>query len=171
MSLRRHPHRQFGLPVGGDDGGRKAWTRPPGPVVGMLAATAGNCGRSYMDEPVRIVEDDDGALEVSLFGDIDFGNSPSVRETIREAVDRTTPTAIPVDLGGGTLLASPRLPLPVVAPPPAPPRPGPGSPRAGSPPSPPPASPYSWWRPVSPPAPAPRTRSSTPARPFSSPSA
>jgi anti-sigma B factor antagonist len=68
-----------------------------------------------MDEPVRIVEDDSGTLEVSLFGDIDFGNSPSVRETIRDAVERTTPTAIRVDLGGVTFLDSSGIAVLVVA--------------------------------------------------------
>ena len=59
-----------------------------------------------MDEPVRIVDNGDGTLEVSLYGDIDFGNSPSVRETIRDALGRSTPTGIRVDLGAVTFLDS-----------------------------------------------------------------
>src|SRR4051794_19528548 len=59
-----------------------------------------------MDEPVRIVELDGGTLEVALYGDIDFGNSTSVRETIRDAVDRAQPRTIRVDLGGVTFLDS-----------------------------------------------------------------
>jgi anti-sigma B factor antagonist len=59
-----------------------------------------------MDEPVRITDQGDGMLDVSLYGDIDFANSPSVRETIRAAVADANPTAICVDLGGVTFLDS-----------------------------------------------------------------
>jgi anti-sigma B factor antagonist len=59
-----------------------------------------------MDEPVRIVDNGDGVLEVSLYGDIDFGNSTSVRETIRDAVGRSAPRCIRVDLGAVTFLDS-----------------------------------------------------------------
>jgi anti-anti-sigma factor len=68
-----------------------------------------------MDEPVRVVELDDGTLEVTLYGDIDFGNSPAVRETIRDAVERTTPSAIRVDLGAVTFLDSSGIAVLVVA--------------------------------------------------------
>jgi anti-sigma B factor antagonist len=68
-----------------------------------------------MDEPVRITDQGDGTIEVSLYGDIDFGNSPGVREAIREAVTRFAPGAIRVDLGGVTFLDSSGIAVLVVA--------------------------------------------------------
>ena len=68
-----------------------------------------------MDEPVRIADQGDGTLEVSLYGDIDFGNSPGVREAIRDAVTRLTPSAIRVNLGGVTFLDSSGIAVLVVA--------------------------------------------------------
>lgn len=68
-----------------------------------------------MDEPVRIVDDGNGVLEIALYGDIDFGNSPSVRETIRDAVGRSTPSGIRVDLGAVTFLDSSGIAVLVVA--------------------------------------------------------
>ncbi|MCW2637942.1 MAG: hypothetical protein JWP76_248 [Dactylosporangium sp.] len=59
-----------------------------------------------MDEPVRITDLGDGTLEVSLFGDIDFANSSSVRETIRAAVSEAAPTVVRVDLAAVTFLDS-----------------------------------------------------------------
>jgi anti-anti-sigma factor len=59
-----------------------------------------------MDEPVRTTDRGDGTLEVSLFGDIDFVNSPPVRETIRAAVAEVAPTVIRVDLAAVTFLDS-----------------------------------------------------------------
>jgi anti-sigma B factor antagonist len=59
-----------------------------------------------MDEPVRITDQGDGTLEVSLFGDIDFANSPSVREAIRAAVSEAAPTVVRVDLAAVTFLDS-----------------------------------------------------------------
>src|SRR5690349_24706405 len=68
-----------------------------------------------MDEPVRITDQGDGTLEVALYGDIDFGNSPGVREAIREAVTRSAPAAIRVDLAGVTFLDSSGIAVLVVA--------------------------------------------------------
>jgi len=59
-----------------------------------------------MDEPVRITDEGDGTLSVSLYGYIDFANSPAVRETIREAVTGAAPSTIRVDLGAVTFLDS-----------------------------------------------------------------
>jgi anti-sigma B factor antagonist len=68
-----------------------------------------------MDEPVRITDHGDGTLEVSLYGDIDFANSPSVREAIRAAVADATPPAIRVDLGAVTFLDSSGIAVLVIA--------------------------------------------------------
>jgi anti-sigma B factor antagonist len=68
-----------------------------------------------MDEPVRITDEGDGTLEVSLFGDIDFANSPSVRETIRAAVSEAAPTAVRVDLAAVTFLDSSGIAVLVIA--------------------------------------------------------
>jgi anti-anti-sigma factor len=59
-----------------------------------------------MDEPVRITDHGDGTLDVSLYGDIDFGNAPSVREAIRAAVGAATPDVIRVDLAAISFLDS-----------------------------------------------------------------
>jgi anti-anti-sigma factor len=68
-----------------------------------------------MDEPVRITDQGDRTLEVALYGDIDFGNSPGVRETIRDAVNRHAPGTIRVDLGAVTFLDSSGIAVLVVA--------------------------------------------------------
>lgn len=67
-----------------------------------------------MDEPVRISEQG-GVLEVSLFGDIDFTNAPTVRETIRIAVAETPPTAVQIDLKAVTFLDSSGIAILVIA--------------------------------------------------------
>jgi anti-sigma B factor antagonist len=59
-----------------------------------------------MDEPSRITDRGGGVLEVSLFGDIDFANAPSIRETIRAAVAEAAPAVIRLDLAAVTFLDS-----------------------------------------------------------------
>jgi anti-anti-sigma factor len=68
-----------------------------------------------MDEPVRVSDRGDGVLEVSLYGDIDFANSPSVREAIQAAVTATHPTAILIDLAAVTFLDSSGIAVLVIA--------------------------------------------------------
>ena len=60
-----------------------------------------------MDEPVRITDEGDGTLAVSLFGDIDFANSPSVRETIRAAVSDQRARSASMSARGRLIRASP----------------------------------------------------------------
>jgi anti-sigma B factor antagonist len=67
-----------------------------------------------VDEPVRVSEQD-GVLEVSLFGDIDFANSATVRETIRVAVSEKRPTAVRIDLKAVTFLDSSGIAVLVIA--------------------------------------------------------
>jgi anti-anti-sigma factor len=59
-----------------------------------------------MDESVRITDQGDGTLDVSLSGDIDFANAPSLRETIRAAVSGAAPAVIRMDLAAVTFLDS-----------------------------------------------------------------
>jgi anti-sigma B factor antagonist len=68
-----------------------------------------------MDEPVRITTQDDGALDVALYGDIDFANSPAVREALRAAVAQAAPPAIRVDLSAVTFLDSSGIAVLVIA--------------------------------------------------------
>ncbi|NJC74027.1 STAS domain-containing protein [Planosporangium thailandense] len=68
-----------------------------------------------MDEPVRISEQGDGTLEVALFGDIDFANASTIRETVRAVVAEAAPTAIRVDLAAVTFLDSSGIALLVTA--------------------------------------------------------
>jgi anti-sigma B factor antagonist len=68
-----------------------------------------------MDEPVRVCEQGDGVLDVSLCGDIDFTNSAAVRETIRTAVATADPKVIRVDLAAATFLDSSGIAVLVVA--------------------------------------------------------
>jgi anti-anti-sigma factor len=68
-----------------------------------------------MDEPVRITDQGNGTLEVSLYGDIDFSNSPGVRERIKDAVARLAPTTVRIDLGAVTFLDSSGIAVLVVA--------------------------------------------------------
>jgi len=68
-----------------------------------------------MDEPVRITNQADGALDVALYGDIDFANSPPVREALRAAAAEGTPTAIRVDLEAVTFLDSSGIAVLVIA--------------------------------------------------------
>jgi anti-sigma B factor antagonist len=68
-----------------------------------------------MDEPVRVSDQGDGVLDISLYGDIDFTNSPSVRETIRSAVGEANPRVIRVDLGAVTFLDSSGIAVLVIA--------------------------------------------------------
>jgi anti-sigma B factor antagonist len=67
-----------------------------------------------VDEPVRVSEQG-GVLEVSLFGDIDFVNSGTVRDTIRAAVAEKRPTAVRVDLKAVTFLDSSGIAVLVIA--------------------------------------------------------
>ncbi|MGC9667743.1 STAS domain-containing protein [Planosporangium sp. 12N6] len=68
-----------------------------------------------MDEPVRVTDRGDGAIEVSLFGDIDFANSAAVRETVLAALTGAALGAVRVDLAAVTFLDSSGIALLVAA--------------------------------------------------------
>jgi anti-sigma B factor antagonist len=66
-------------------------------------------------EPVRIRQLGDGTLEITLHGDIDFGNATAVRERIRTTLAETHPTTVRVDLGEVPFLDSSGMAVLVVA--------------------------------------------------------
>lgn len=68
-----------------------------------------------MDDPVRITTRADGTLDVALYGDIDFANSPIVKDALRAAVAEAGPPGIRVDLSAVTFLDSSGIAVLVIA--------------------------------------------------------
>ncbi|HEX8627769.1 MAG TPA: STAS domain-containing protein [Catenuloplanes sp.] len=68
-----------------------------------------------MDEMVRVGSAADGTLDVALFGDIDYTNSPALTRLVNDAVTRRRPPVVKVDISAVTFLDSSGLGVLVVA--------------------------------------------------------
>ena len=59
-----------------------------------------------MDEPVRLSTRTDGTLRVELRGEVAFATADTLRESIRDAVDRARPALVLMDLSKVTFMDS-----------------------------------------------------------------
>jgi anti-sigma B factor antagonist len=59
-----------------------------------------------VDEPVRLSTRTDGTFRVELRGEVDFATADTLRESIRDALDRAKPALVLLDLGKVTFIDS-----------------------------------------------------------------